>query len=618
MVLSLTIVSCEDFYQAPLEQSIEVDDIFSTETSARTYLNEAYYSIRHKFVTATSDYAENGIYLYKRAGLHIHSLASISDEAICSRSIGGFNSYVQDIITPTYWDGAAPTYIEDHFAGYYVFIRRLLTYIANVNTIPNVSSSFVTETTAEANALMAACYFEMMKRYGALPWIDQTYVGSESDLTTTLGTRPALADYIANLDALLVDAIDGLPDSYSSTADQGKVTKAFAHFIRSRVWLWAASPLFNKRNAADYSEAANHEGEVHLNYATSYDSSLWDKAATVTKAAIDYCEGQGLTLVDTGNPVDDYNTAVFSLTGNTEYAFFTRRLSIATAGTQFYSRHLPPHRLLGTTVKTSAENGAVSPTQEMVNKYRLSTGEFLVEDPYDMEDPDLVAHYANNSNPWENLEPRFHASFFYDDLTVVSSSADYTFYAEPHYTSSAGVEVWDTWATGYCMRKFIPDLFICVAAAANVSIDLVDVCMRLPELYLNYAEILCEQGDLSTALTYAKKTMARVDLPVDAMTFPSTQDGMREVVRKERAVELAFEDFRYFDCKRWLEGDLTACTKHGVKYTVSGTDSSNGFVFAECDASKQYSVNPYPKHYLWPIPQEEIRKDYGLVQNPNY
>lgn len=654
---------------------MDTEDIFATETTARSYLNQAYWILPFKHtwnatdsnVAAcdtgdTSAYGSDGV---KKCGLQQHPIGCISDEAVCGRQTVQ-RAYQSDNLTAVVWDKMLSTdylIVLDTPLSYYKYIRRCLYYIEYVETIPNVSTSFVTETTAEAKAIMACCYVELMKMYGSMPFIE--YVYNTTTDSETGGYRPPLAEYVAKVDELLVDAIAGLPDSYTSASDMGKITKPFAHLLRSRLWLYIASPLFNKETSAHTAETSTHSGMVELNYATSYDSSLWTKAAEVTLAAITYCEGQGIKLVNTGNPHEDYTNATQYLTNNTECIWFSRRKQIVYGSENYCGRQLP----YGAYGKQTGDAGyrtileglaGMSITQNFVELYRDFNGN-------DVDHDEATRYNPKGSKPWDDLEPRFGASVLYDGLEVETTYSKamydtegygyhFEFVCDLEYSRGAG-----KWSTGYCMRKNLPDDLLFCETRASISFDFVDI-FRIAELYLNYAEAINESGNPSAAVPYLIKTMERGGLDAATMTTKLSgldEDAMREQIMRERAIELAFEGFRYYDCKRWLRGDLIAQKKRAVRYAEYFTLDANGdikasdyrfnqdvstendivffpesefyannnftgygddgYVIEDCISWFQYTNYAFPEcQYVWPIPSLEMAKDVGWVQNPGY
>ncbi len=283
--------------------------------------------------------------------------------------------------------------------------------------------------------------------------------------------------------------------------------------------------------------------------------------------------------------------------------------------------------------------------------YRNADGSMPWSDDFQTITDAQREHYAKNSDPWAGLEPRFFANVLPDRYIVEALKGQYQ-YLSNTLVITAAVQ----WVLGYQMKRFLPDECFRLDALANYDVDRVDVVMRLAELYLNYAECLWNQGNITQAMEYLKPTMARGGLPTSSMSFPTDSDTAWTWIMRERAVELFAEEFRYFDCKRWLKGDWIAAQRIGVMsiidYHGDGDEFINamvsrvtgygftypddyvaehpglagklssgdeGYVIKEGNEFIQYVNYTFnPVQYLWPILNSEILKDCGWIQNPGY
>ncbi len=319
--------------------------------------------------------------------------------------------------------------------------------------------------------------------------------------------------------------------------------------------------------------------------------------------------------------------------GNTECIFFTRRVaSIAATATWYFGRQRPTGVIV-TTGNPSAGLGP-SPYQNAINLYRKADGTMFTEDRGVLT-PELLKHYAENAKPWDVYEPRLNATICFDKQMIYSHTegfdrTPFTCYNHIAYDLSGAT----AWSTGYGMRKYFPDSYLSFtsAALAGGSTDLIDINMRLPELYFIYAEALNEQGQTAAALEWIKPTMRRGGLPVDNMTFPTDYATAKEWIIREKGVELYAEYKSLFDHKRWLLGDRLAQTKYGVvrgdafaalyaeqKAEYDKTYPDAEYAIIECDYWHQWNDRTFDKkQYLWPIIELEMLKECGWTQNPGY
>ena len=572
--------SCDNYFEEPITSSITLDTVFSDVLKAEKGLNAAYYLVPFMFPTAWSP-VDNGYRNVSR--VHQNTTASISDEAVSSLNWGGAHKlyYVGSMNALNAGVNNGDKRMFEHiFEEPYYYMRRAYIFLENVESVPGATQEFIDTKSAEAKLLIAMGYFELLKRYGSCPWVGSV-IGANDEVDET---RPPLAEFVDNIDRLIEEAKPNLPDRWDSS-NRGRVNKASAYFLRSRLWLWAASPIFN--NSTPF---ISGPADAAISFG-SYDQDRWRKAADMAKEAIDYCESVGFSLVNTNDPILDYTLATRDLNGhveNTEVILFSREggsYNGKHSANNFFGRHKPPSRN-----KSSKGCAASCPTHNFVQLYETVDG----------SDFDL-----SSSNPWEKLDPRFHASIIHDRAeyggAVIGIMQKRDALAETIDTYN------DEWITGYWLRKFMhPEHH----TDQNLTFDMPYFYMRLPELYINYAEALNEYSPgHSDITTYINKTRQRVGMP----NIPSLgQDEMREAIYREKAVEFAFEDQRYFDLKRWLRGEEIHKTKIGVKRSADG-----GYEIAEVPGDRQY-IPWNDKFYLMPFPDYEIQKGLGLIQNPGF
>jgi hypothetical protein len=143
------------------------------------------------------------------------------------------------------------------------------------------------------------------------------------------------------------------------------------------------------------------------------------------------------------------------------------------------------------------------------------------------------------------------------------------------------------------------------------------VYLRLAQIYLDYAEALNEYDpgnpDILKYLNLVRSRAGIATYGSDATSIPAptSQEDVREAIHHERRVELAFEDVRYFDLRRWKEAATTLSQPvYGMNMDGNGTD------FYKKTLEK--NIRFQQRDYLWAIPSSEIRKDAKLVQNPGW
>ncbi len=255
---------------------------------------------------------------------------------------------------------------------------------------------------------------------------------------------------------------------------------------------------------------------------------------------------------------------------------------------------------------TNPEGGWISlaPTQSIVDAYETKNGLTIQNDPT-----------YNPDKPYENRDPRFYASIIYPGVTwndrIFNSLEPVG--PDEYYNSSKG----NLSRTGYCMRKFCPQLVDLPSGDPSAEIEGVSfIVFRYAEVLLTYAEALIEQNkELGLAKAAIDKVRERAGMPAST---EMDQVGLRKRVRNERRVELAFEGMRWYDMKRW---DIAGTVMNGPVYGVrpGKVNMTTGEVTWSSPnhiTVGDVRVFDVKKDYYWPIPQEDVNLAPALVQNP--
>ena len=233
-----------------------------------------------------------------------------------------------------------------------------------------------------------------------------------------------------------------------------------------------------------------------------------------------------------------------------------------------------------------------TPIQNIVDDFEMADGS-----SFNWSNP------AHAANPYANRDPRFYANIFYDGMLYKGGTVD-TYEGGKDNPIGATVEPTNATITGYFLRKYVdPNHDV-----NNWVSDSQAIFIRLSEIYLNYAEAQNFLGNDGVALSYLNMIRERAGMP------PVTGSGtdLRDKIRHERRIELAFEGQRYYDLRRWKTLDQGMGDAIGMKIVKNG------------DGSKTYSKKTVQtrifnqKVYWQPIPVTEIQKNSKLVQNAGY
>ncbi|MCF6333114.1 MAG: RagB/SusD family nutrient uptake outer membrane protein [Draconibacterium sp.] len=417
----------------------------------------------------------------------------------------------------------------------------------------------IKRTKFEVRLLRAYFYFELVKRYGGVPLITKA-ISYDADISGI--KRSPLNDCIQFIVTECDAAINELPETYPNE-ELGRVTKGVALALKSRVLLYAASDLFN-----DPSWAGGYANE-ELIVLTGDRATKWQSAANAAKDLIDL----GLYSLE-----PNYQK-VFKSFNNNE-VIFTRRNG---ASNTFEKANYPIGYDLG--------RSGTTPTQNLVDAYEMANGK-AITDPESGYDP---------QNPYEGRDPRL-------AMTIITNNS--TFKGRPVECWKGGLDgegVQLATRTGYYLKKYVDENLNLLIG--NTSVHSWHI-FRLAEIYLNYAEALNEANPGHADIkTYVDLVRNRAGMP--ALPDGLSQGEMRERIRNERRVELAFEDHRIWDVRRWMIAEETlGVPAKGMEITKIGENTFNYSV------KNVENRNFQPKMYFYPIPQSELNIAKGLIQNP--
>ncbi len=437
------------------------------------------------------------------------------------------------------------------WANNYGYIRKCNVFIANV-TASALPESYKTTRLAEARFLRAYFYHLLWMAYGGLP-ITASPLDFNKDGNSVFLPRSSSDDTYK----FITTELQAIASSLPVTPQPGRVSQGAAYTLLG--WV----QLYNQDFAA--SAASN------LKVMNSNTYSLFA----------------------------DYGSVFLDNTANSEAIFY--RQYIPRVKGNFYGSVNGPTFTKGG-VETSW--GGVDPTQELVDDYAMDNG-LPISNPASGYDP---------KHPYTHREQRFYESIVYDG----SFSYNDTIYTRQGINSANEIDLSDhndAGQTAYYIRKNInvgiqlgPDNWNGLSGGQNYYY------FRYAEVLLNYAEAQNEAaGPDATVYAAINQVRSRVKLP--NLTAGLSQTDMRTAIRRERRVELAFEDKRWFDLMRWKMGNNLNNPIHGVAIK---SDGAGGFTYTPVvppGGNHKFDVS---KNYLFPIPQYAIDQNSKLKQNPGY
>lgn len=556
----------------------ELDREYSTTMNEESIAQE--YGNLQKQVTHLYAGMRDGHYLIDNA-----MMASLSDEAEYTLqgnaqvfNSGSWNQYVNP---------------DDLWAHYYSYIRRINTYLesserfeVNLDAYKYDPSENAQETykarlsdianwKKEARFLRAYYHFELVKRYGGIP-IMKTALPLDADFKNIhRNTLQECVDFIVNECSVLGGEgengdEDALPITYNND-NLGRVTRGVALALKSRLLLYAASDLWNTDS---WAQGYSHPELVTLEKKDR--RGRWAEAAAAAKAVIDLSTEAGYGLMERYSDLG-------KVTQSPEL-ILVRRISGNT--NTFEKLNFPAGFPNG--------EGRVTPSQNLVDDYEMIDGS-----KFDWNNPEHAL------SPYSNRDPRLALSIYTNGSSFKNTTIE-TFEGGAHKRVKNGT------MTGYYLRKFVDSN---IDLVVNGTSNHPWVIFRISEIYLNYAEALNESNPgHPDILTYVNKTRGRSDVKMIPIG-DTDQDVLRKRIRNERRIELAFEDHRLWDTRRWmiatdvLNADLT-----GVEIRKNEDET---FTYKKINVEKRVFS---PKMYFYPIPGSVILNEQvmaaGWPQNP--
>jgi hypothetical protein len=500
---------------------------------------------------------------------------------------------------------------SDQWSNFYGGIRDCSTFLQNISKCKDCTDAQTSQYIAEARVLRAYWYYNLIRIYGPVILMGETPVPVDANLAALNLHRNSMQECVDYIIGELNVGAEALKAVAPDADKAGRMDRPFALAIKEKVLLLNASPLFNGNT--DYSTFLDETGKQYISQ--SVDVNKWKLAANASKAFIDEYVPTRYNLYKEHNADGSYNPYlstrnVMLLDWNEEMIYARPR-----GGISYHYDVTPKHVGYPDDVHGA---GGLAVTQEMVDAYFTANGR-SIDDPASGYQSTGFSNFQapfdfqqrSTYNQWANREPRFYVGVTYNESLWLNRQFG-NIITGLWYSGNSGRGVGsanDYAPTGYVVRKTM------ITGNKNNNNRSIPM-LRLAEIYLDYVEALNESDPANPdILLYLNKIRERAGIPQygDAsLPVPGGQSQMRDAIHKERRVELAFENVRYFDVRRWKE----AITKfagdfHGMD--INATDEAN---FYKRVVFEQRVFNQ--RHYLWPIPQAELNTNTKLIQNPGW
>ncbi len=630
MLCLLSLGSCEDSFLDVVPDNIAtIDNAFKLKNEAEKYLFTCYSYI-----------PKNGDAVYNIGMLAgDESWIPMQDEAI--------NSFAFDIARNLQrrsnpymdaWEGrfqaAGPLDLYPLFDG----IRHCNVFLENVedlNKVPDLPLAMRLRWLAEAKFLKAYYHYYLMRMYGPIPVIRKNIPIDASNDQIQVSREP-IDETVDYLVSLLDEAAVGLPPQITDTQNElGRITRPVALGIKAELLLMAASPLFNGN--ADMIGFNAKDGTPLFN--TTFDATKWERAAIAAKEAIDVADANGHQIF--------YNDDVqFTISQKTK-----TKLDISQAVTERWneeiiwanpnSRTYELQRLCMVPLTTDVDHWqarkVLSPTLEAASNFYTKNGVPIEEDKTlsfanitqlreatAADGLDIQEGYRTSILNFDR-EPRFYADLGFDGAIYYkfdSGSNETRWHIEAKYQDYAGSsDAFDFNVTGYYIKKLVN--WEQTFGGGSLYKDYAWPELRLADLYLMYAEALNEvEGPTAEVLQYVDAIRQRAGLQgvADSWTAYSnnpnkftTKDGMREIIQRERSIELAFEGKNFWDIRRWKKA--TQEFNEPVKgWNVFGSNEASYYQVRTLFQQRFVA----PRDYFWPINESTLIQNPNLIQNPGW
>ena len=549
LLACLLTTSCNDYFDQVPDDRLSLKEIFTTRDGALRYLSNVYTFLPDEF----NQRQVHETSLYRTPGPWTGS----SDEAEWTNDNKG------KLINNNSIDATEGTMVLYRWKSWFSGIHEAAVFTENVDQAP-LTVTERNQWKAEARALRAIYYFYLVRTYGPVPLLEKDFpMDTPSDeLQLPRNTVDECFDFIVS--ELKGAQNDGLLDDASTdkVSGYGRIDKAIAQAFIIEALTYRASWLFNGE-CNYYSDLANTDG-----------TKLFpNKPDEATKRA------------NWQKVINECNT-FFSNYGSRYHLMYTYFMSNGESPISGYSAD------------------GVTP---IINEKSDYVEEGVSTTEYKGTDGTLYAPTGTRMM-YVNREPRFYVDItFSNSKWFDGTEGDYI--VDFTYSGSCGKEQGsnDYTSTGYLVRKGMD--------SGDRNQNLVCVLLRLTNIYFDYIEALAHVSPTHEDIwTYMNMIRKRAGIPGYGETVnlpkPTTTEEVMELIRKEKRIELSFENCRYFDVRRWgLVNEYFNKAIHGMNVNYDGNE-----FFKRTEIVKRI----FDRQYFFPIPQGEIDIDKNLVQNTGF
>ncbi len=594
------ITSCKkvsDFLDKPPGVDINEDIVFSAKIETEKYVSTLYqYGMTSIFPLRAAEIAFSpGLPSTGggSSGTSNTSYVGATDEGEHSESFSNTQNWNTGNITPL----NVVAFEDLRYFLRWQAIRVANILLERIDQVPDADAAYKEQVKGEALFIRALNNFETFKRYGGFPIVTKRIVTVEESKIPRSTLEECVNAIVKDCD----DAVAKLPANQTGNF-AGRAHKGAALALKARTLLYAASPLFNAVTPpVSYGNATDDKLVCYGNV----DNNRWKLAADAERAVLDWAQANGYGLIDVpanripvfapGGIVNGNYRTAWQQPNNAEIILGSNLWTNARSISQFPWQQMIPR----TNYVPNAGGNWTPPsvTFNFVRKYEKRDGTPQTWNPAGGND--LLQKY-------DELDPRFCQTVCYVGARL--------------HANVTRIQIWQGGSSdkvackgGSWMLKFIPDALPTTPQIVNCPI------FRVNEVLLSYAEALNEFSAAPPPEAYDAVNKVRNRSGMPNLPTGLTKDQFRQRVRNERDIEMAFEDYRLCDIRRWLiaeqDGVMTG-NMWGLE--INRLNNATPFPTAFSYLPFVFETRVFPKRlYLYPFDNNEVLKG-NLKQNPGW
>jgi len=579
-------------------------DVFSKFQNFQKYFENVYNGTK---LSGTTQYNYNirlGFSLYFNEWDQKYTWDALSDASDMGRIMEGQtikSGLVSASLDKFVYDATRRPILESMF--YIIRISNMA--LQNMHMLKDAKQQDIDDYTAQAHFVRAYAHYTLFKIWGRMPYLDKVLGPDDQWDIARLSNHETCMRIAADLDTAVVyykkcgmmrrdNPVYG-GAGHLNNPDLFKPNGCAALGLKSRILLYAASPLNNELGQKD-----------------------WDNAAKASWEAITTAEQYGYFLL----PASDYKLNWVGTRYSDEALYAWADVNRA------YNDGAMPAIINGIFGSSAASFSGECLTQNTVDKFETKWGDPL-NTAADRAAAIALGHY-NDQDPYANRDPRFYVDAIYNQATVPGYTP-----ANIYYSVTNGVTTYGTLLnqgflgithTGYYARKLWGDQSV----NNKVSPLLSDPVIRLGELYLNYAEAANEAygpntpapGATLTAVQAINKQRTRNGQADVLPAYTTSTATFRPRVKNERDVELVSEGHHYFDLRRWMDaptayvGPLYGMDVEKLAAGYNATTYPKGFRYTRVVLTTDRQTKWKDAMYTFPFEPQDMYKMKKFAPNP--